>query len=59
MLRPVRPLTWHTIAGGSRRYVDALIARLRATGRFALELATPVTAIARDAAAVTVVAAGR
>lgn len=59
MLRPVRPLTWHTIAGGSRRYVDALIARLRATGRFALELATPVAAIARDAAGVTVVAAGR
>ncbi len=59
MLRPIRPLTWHTIAGGSRRYVDALTGRLRATGRFALELATPVAAIARDAAGVTVVAAGR
>lgn len=59
MLRPLRPPAWHTIVGGSRRYVDALIARLRRAGRFALELATPVTAIARDAAGVTVVAAGR
>ena len=59
MLRPIRPLAWHTIAGGSRRYVEALVARLRRTGRFDLALATPVTAIARDAAGVTVVAAGR
>jgi predicted NAD/FAD-binding protein len=59
MLRPIRPLTWHTIVGGSRRYVDALIARLHRARGFALALATPVTAIARDAAGVTVVAAGR
>lgn len=59
MLRPVRPLAWRTIVGGSRRYVDALLAGLRATGRFALELATPVASIARDAAGVTVVAGGR
>lgn len=59
MLRPLRPLAWHTIGGGSQRYVDALVARLRATGRFALALATPVTAIERDAAGVTVRAAGR
>ena len=59
MLRPIRPLAWHTIAGGSRRYVDALIARLRGAGRFALALATPVAAIARDAAGVTVIAGGR
>lgn len=59
MLRPLRPLTWRTIVGGSRHYVDALVARLRATGRFALELATPVAAIARDAGGVTLVAGGR
>ncbi len=59
MLRAVRPLAWHTIVGGSRRYVDALVARLRATGRFTLELGTPVASIERDAAGVTVTAAGR
>jgi predicted NAD/FAD-binding protein len=59
MLRPVRPPAWHTIVGGSRRYVDALLARLQATGRFALELATPVTTVARDAGGVTLVAGGR
>lgn len=56
MLSPVRPLRWHTIVGGSRRYVDALLAQLVARGRFALRLATPVTRIVRDAAGVTVVA---
>ncbi|HEU4728508.1 MAG TPA: FAD-dependent oxidoreductase [Kofleriaceae bacterium] len=59
MLRPVRPLAWHTIAGGSQRYVDALLARLGSTGRFALELATPVTRLARDTAGVTLLAGGR
>jgi predicted NAD/FAD-binding protein len=59
MLRPVRPLEWRTIVGGSRRYVDALVTRLRATGRFTLELATPVTTVARDAGGVTLVAGGR
>jgi uncharacterized protein len=59
MLRPIRPLAWHTVVGGSRRYVDALIARLAATSRFTLTCATPVTAIVRDAAGVTVVAGGR
>lgn len=29
MLSPVRPLAWRTIVGGSRRYVDALVVRLR------------------------------
>jgi predicted NAD/FAD-binding protein len=58
MLRPVRPLAWRTIVGGSRRYVDALLARLRATGRFSLQLATPVAQLARDAHGVTVVARG-
>jgi len=59
MLQPVRPLAWRTIVGGSQRYVDALLGQLRAAPRFALALATPVQAIARDAAGVTVVAAGR
>jgi hypothetical protein len=59
MLRPIRPLAWRTITGGSRRYVDALVARLRATGRCTLELGSPVSAIARDATGVTVVARGR
>jgi len=58
MLEPRRPLAWRTIVGGSQRYVDALLGRLRATARFTLALATPVTAIARDAAGVTVIAAG-
>lgn len=58
MLRPLRPLAWRTIVGGSRRYVEALLAELGAQ-RFALELATPVTTVARDRGGVTVVAAGR
>ena len=57
MLSPVRPLAWRTIVGGSRRYVDALLARLRARPRFALELATPVTSIDRDDAGVKVTSA--
>jgi len=59
MLRPLRPLAWHTIVGGSRRYVEALVARLAATPRCTLELATPVTALHRDAHGVTLVAHGR
>jgi predicted NAD/FAD-binding protein len=59
MLNPVRPLAWRTIEGGSRRYVDALLARLRARGRFALHLATPVTRISRDERGVTLEAGGR
>jgi len=47
MLSPIRPLRWHTVVGGSRRYVDALLAHL-ARGRFTLRLATPVTRIERD-----------
>ncbi len=57
MLRPIRPLAWRTVTGGSRRYVDALVARL-ATERFTLRLATPVARIARDATGVTVTAGG-
>ena len=55
MLQPVRPRRWRTIVGGSRRYVDALVASLRAR----LHLAAPVSSIARDAGGVTVVALGR
>lgn len=58
MLRPVRPLAWHTIEGGSRRYVDALVAQLVGSGRCELRLATPVARITR-AAGVTVVAGAR
>ena len=43
MLRMLRPLAWHTVEGGSRRYVDALVAKLRGE----LRLGTPVTRIAR------------
>lgn len=53
MLAPVRPLRWHTVVGGSRRYVDALLAQLAASGRFMLRLAAPVTRIVRHADAVT------
>jgi predicted NAD/FAD-binding protein len=59
MLRPVRPLAWRTIEGGSRSYVEALVARLQARGRFALHLATPVTRISRDARGVAIEAGGR
>src|SRR3954452_23028588 len=45
---------WRTVAGGSRSYVEALIAPWR--GR--LRLSTPVTAIARDADGVTVTPRG-
>ena len=45
MLSPTRPLAWRTIAGGSRRYVDALLARLRVD----LRLRTPVKRIERGA----------
>lgn len=58
MLSPIRPLRWHTIVGGSARYVEALLARLHARGRFTLRLATPVTRIDRDALGVTVHAHG-
>jgi hypothetical protein len=54
MLSPVRPLAWRTIVGGSQRYVDALVAKLQARPRFALELATPVRRIDRDARGVTI-----
>ena len=45
MLSPTRPLAWRTIVGGSRRYVDALLARLRVD----LRLRTPVRRIERGA----------
>lgn len=53
MLSPIAPLRWHTIVGGSRRYVDALLARL-AQRRFTLRLATPVQYIERERDGVTV-----
>lgn len=52
MLSPIKPLRWHTIVGGSRRYVDALITRLQSRG-VVVELAAPVTSIVRDARGVT------
>ena len=53
MLSPVRPLAWHTVVGGSRRYVDALVERLRARG-VTFVTSTPVRSIARDANGVVV-----
>ena len=44
MLSAFRPLRWHTIVGGSQRYVDALLAR----AKIDLRLETPVSAITRD-----------
>lgn len=44
MLSAFRPLRWHTVVGGSQRYVDALLAR----AKFELRLATPVHSIVRD-----------
>ncbi|MEJ7601129.1 MAG: FAD-dependent oxidoreductase [Kofleriaceae bacterium] len=59
MLRLVRPLAWHTIVGGSRRYVDALVAMLVERPQFTLALATSIDSIHRDAAGATVIASGR
>jgi hypothetical protein len=61
MLEPNRPLAWHTIIGGSRCYVDALLAELQRRPHHPLvvELATPVRSILRDAAGVSIVTAGR
>ena len=55
----MRPLAWHTIVGGSRRYVDALLARLADRGRSRSSSRRRSRAIARDAAGVTIVADGR
>jgi hypothetical protein len=57
MLRVTRPLAWQTVVGGSRRYVDALVERLRVRG-MTLRLATPIDTVVRDATGVTVVAGG-
>jgi len=60
MLSPWQPLPWHTIVGGSKRYVDALLAALaKRPAQFALELATPIQTIVRDATGVTLLANGR
>jgi predicted NAD/FAD-binding protein len=60
MLEPNRPLAWHTIVGGSRRYVDALLAELQGRPQHPLvvELATPVRTILRDAAGISLATAG-
>ncbi len=58
MLSPLRRMRWHTVVGGSRSYVDALVMRLQARSGLELRLATPVTRIARGPKAVTVVAGG-
>jgi hypothetical protein len=54
MLDPLgeRP-QWRTVSGGSRRYVDALLARFRGE----LRLATPIRTVRRDPRGVTVVRA--
>jgi predicted NAD/FAD-binding protein len=59
MLRPVRPLAWHTVEGGSRVYLEALLAELRATRRFTLALSTPVHTLVRDDRGVTILANAR
>jgi predicted NAD/FAD-binding protein len=48
MLRPVRPLRWRTIVGGSRNYVDRLLARLPSR----LHLGIAIRSVARDASSV-------
>lgn len=58
MLRVVRPLAWRTIVGGSRRYVDLLVERLRAGG-VALQASSPVQKLVRDGAGVTVLVRGQ
>lgn len=58
MLSPIKPLRWHTVVGGSRRYVDALLVKLQSRG-VAIELATPVSSIVRDRGGVTLLVRGR
>lgn len=55
MLKAIQPPAWRTIIGGSRRYVDALVAQLPPG---ALRCSTLVARIHRDALGVTVVANG-
>ena len=55
MLRTVRPLAWHTIVGGSRTYVDALVAKLRCE----LRVNAAITHIVRDATGITVIASDK
>ena len=55
MLRTTRPHPWRTVQGGSRTYVDALLARLG----LAVELDTRVDALHRDRHGVTLVVGGR
>lgn len=55
MLTTTRPHPWRTVVGGSRRYVDALLARLG----LAVEVDTRVEALHRDLRGVTAVAGGR
>lgn len=59
MLHATHAPRWETVVGGSRTYVDALVADLRRHARFALHVGTPVATVARDADGVTVVAGGR
>jgi predicted NAD/FAD-binding protein len=47
---------WHTVAGGSRRYVDAIVARL---GERRVRLATPIRRITRHAGHVELAFAAR
>lgn len=58
MLRVVRPLAWRTIIGGSRRYVELLVERLRAGG-VKLQASSPVHRLVRDAAGVTALVHGK
>lgn len=57
MLRATRPHPWRTVVGGSATYVDALVRTLGA--RVAIETASPVAAVQRDARGVTLVVHGR
>jgi len=58
MLSIVRPLQWHTVVGGSRTYVEAMVAELVLAG-CRLSLGTRVDTIHRDPGGVTVLAGGR
>jgi len=52
MLSVTNPLPWRTVVGGSRRYVDALVAQLARRG-VGVRVATPVWSIVRDPSGVT------
>jgi predicted NAD/FAD-binding protein len=54
MLSPLRPLAWHTVVGGSRTYVTALLDVLAGSGRCEVRTSTPARSISRTSRSVMI-----